>query len=461
MKLNHRSAGVLLVLTLLLAGLPGMVLADTLSDLDSYYQELYPADEPGATILISRDGNAVYRKAFGMADIENGIANQTNMVFRLGSITKQFTAVAIMMLEQEGKLKVSDDMTKYLPSYTPPPSTITIEHLLTHTSGIPSYTGLEGWMSTSKIREKLSVEAMMDEWEGLELEFEPGSTWKYNNSGYYMLGTIIANVSGMGYDEFIEQRIFEPLGMNDSYYDHSELIIPNRARGYQRGEDGELQNADYLDMGQPYAAGSLASTVDDMAKWDVALYGDAILPQEVLQRMWTSYVLTDGSETGYGYGWSVSEHNDNDVISHGGGIFGFRTEGMRLPEQGLYVSVLSNGASASPDLAAIAAVKAMLEEPFRVVPVDVELSELEALTGVYRGSDDSLRNVTLEDGQLMIEVFPGFKLAGTPVGGNRFQMQDTAFEMVFGGEHGDIEHMEMQRVGWVSQRSMRTDDPLP
>ena len=176
--------------------------------------------------------------------------------------------------------------------------------------------------------------------------------------------------------------------------------------------------------------------------------------------MWTSYVLTDGTETGYGYGWSIGQHGSSEVISHGGGIFGFRTEGYRLPEQELFVSVLSNGASASPDVAAIAAVKAMLEEPYKAVPVDLPESQLQQLAGMYRSDDDSVRSARVTDGRLVIELFPGYKVPTTPVGSNRFAIDGMAFEVVFGGNSGKIEYMEIQRLGFKPQRAMRTDEPL-
>jgi CubicO group peptidase (beta-lactamase class C family) len=445
---------------LLLLLLPFAVLADTISDLDSFFTRLYPANEPGSTIAIVRDGEVIYSKAFGMADLENGIANQRDMVFRLGSITKQFTTVAIMMLEQEGKLKVTDDILLHLPDYTPPSSTITIEHLMTHTSGIPNYTAIPGWMDI-KIRENLSVEEMMAGWQDLPLEFEPGSKWNYSNSGYFMLGAIIESASGIPYDEFIEERIFKKLGMNSSYYDHSERIIPNRARGYDKGPDGGFINASFLDMGQPYAAGSLASTIEDMARWDAALYTDAILPQEALERMWTSYKLTDGSDSGYGYGWAIGEHNGHKVVSHGGGIPGFRTQGYRLPDQKLYVSVLSNGAAVSPDIPGQAAVKAMLEEPYEVIPVELDPAQLERFTGVYRDEDDTARNIRLEDGKLTFELAPGFKMSLIPLSSHRFGSNQSANQIEFSEENGSVTQLEM--VGLTSRmlKSRKTDEPLP
>ena len=183
--------------------------------LERHFQESCRADAPGAAVIAVQDGETLFRDACGLADLEHGIPLAPDMVFRLGSISKQFTAVAILMLEQEGKLEVSDEITRHLPDYPTHGETITVEHLLTHTSGIPSYTGLEGWMA-EKIRLDLDDEEMMEGWKDLPLEFEPGSRFAYNNSGYFMLGSIIEAISGMEYGAFIEERIFKPLGMTSS-----------------------------------------------------------------------------------------------------------------------------------------------------------------------------------------------------------------------------------------------------
>jgi len=454
MHFTKSTKAVLLALLLSPALAPIIATADTISDLDQYFQSLYPATEPGATIAITRDGEVIYRKAFGMADLENDLANQPEMVFRLGSITKQFSAVAIMMLEQEGKLKLSDSITMYLPNYTPPSTTITIEHLLTHTSGIPNYTSLPGWME-SKIRMPLNDEEMMAGWMDLPLEFEPGSKWAYSNSAYYMLGPIIEKASGMPYDKFVEERIFKPLGMNHSYYDHSQRLIPNRSRGYDKNPEGGFLNTTYLDMGQPGAAGALASTVDDMAKWDAALYTDAILPQSVLERMWTSYNLTDGSKTGYGYGWAVGEHNGHRIISHGGGIPGFRTEGFRLPDEKIYVTVLSNGAANGPDVAATAAVKAMLEEPYNIATVELDAEALAPYVGIYQGDDSKPHPVTIENGKLALELAPGAKFPLNALGQHRFVVPNSTMEFEFVAEEGQITGLNMLRLGWEPDRYQR------
>ncbi len=450
----------LLCLAVVFVLVPLYAAADIAEDLDRLFSETYAADEPGAAVIVVRDGETVFRRAYGMADLEHGIPLQPDMVFRLGSITKQFTAVAILMLEQEGKLKVSDEITKHLPGYPTHGKTITVEHLLTHTSGIPSYTGIPGWMET-KIRQDLSVEEMMDGWKDLDLEFDPGTQWRYDNSGYFMLGAVIEAASGMGYATFVEERIFKPLGMTSSFYGSHRRIIPKRARGYGGDGEGGWVNARFLDMGQPYAAGSLLSTVDDMAKWDASLYTDKLLPAEARERLWTSYELADGEDTGYGYGWQLGEHNGKKVVQHGGGIFGFRTDAIRIPEEKLYVAVLSNGHPANPGLLAQKAARALLGESYENRKIEVDAKDLERFVGVYRIDDETTRVVTLEDGQLYSQRTGGGKLALHPTGDDTFFYEEVSTLARFVSEGGKGTHMEMHRWARPVERAALTDEPLP
>ena len=282
----------------------------------------------------------IYRKAAGMAQMELGVPLQPDVVFRLGSITKQFTAVAIMMLVQQGKLALSDPIEKHLPGYPTQGHTITIEHLLTHTSGIQSYTGIPGWM-TGRIRNEMTVAELVDGFKKEPMDFAPGERFAYNNSGYVLLGAIIEKASGMSYEAFVNANIFTPLGMTQSFYGSNEPLIAKRAQGYSQRE-GKVVNAAILSMTQPYAAGSLVSSVDDLAKWDAALYTDTLLPQAARDKMWTPYALRSGKSTDYAFGWGVATLRGTVSIEHGGGIFGFSTHALRIPDARVYVAVLCN-----------------------------------------------------------------------------------------------------------------------
>jgi CubicO group peptidase (beta-lactamase class C family) len=343
----------------------------------------FPPDAPGATVLVVKDGQTVLRRAYGMADTIKGVTMTPDMALRLGSITKQFTATAILLLADEGKLSVDDDITKHLPDYPTKGKRITIEHLLTHTSGIPSYTGKPGYMVN--MARDMSVAQMIDTFKNDPLDFEPGSQYRYNNSGYFLLGAIIEKISGQTYASFVEQRIFKPLGMRDTYYEGFGTSQAPVAAGHSRSEKG-FGAAKPLSMTQPYAAGALVSTVDDLARWDAAIAGGKLLKPASWQRAFTSYRLTDGKATDYGYGWNVNRVQGETAIGHGGGINGFSTYALRLPEQKVYVAVLTNSDSgpANPGVVARKAAGIAIGKPYREFKeVALDGAALDAVTGTY------------------------------------------------------------------------------
>lgn len=303
-------------------------------------QNHFQSDEPGVTLIVAKKGEIVFSGAAGMANLELNVPMKANNVLRIGSITKQFTAIAILMLQEQGKLSIQDDISKFLPSYPTKDKKITIEHLLTHTSGIRSYTSLPGFMQ--KIRDDKSTSEMLDVFKDKDMLFDPGTEFSYNNSGYFLLGVIIEKVSGMTYEDFIEKNIFEKIGMKNSYYGRADQIIPNRASGYEL-ENGEIINAPYLSMTIPYAAGSLLSTVEDLYKWNQAVHKYQLVKKASLDKAITSYVLKNGESTDYGYGWGVNSFYGGKTIQHSGGINGFTTNVMYLPEQDIFIAAFSNG----------------------------------------------------------------------------------------------------------------------
>ncbi len=319
--------------------------ADLTARIDSLMQSTYLDDMPGATFIVVKDGETIYRGAKGMANMELGIPLRADMVFRIGSITKQFTAASILLLEEQGKLQVQDSIDVYLTDYpVSQASKITIEHLLTHTSGIVSYTGIPGYMLSNQIRNNLSTAQLLDVFKDLEPVSEPGEVWSYNNSGYVLLGAIIEEVSGQSYAEFVQKNIFDKLEMNSSHYGSDTRLIPNRVDGYDAG-NGPIKNARYISMTQPHAAGSLLSSVDDLAIWDQALFGGNVLSDDSFERMTRAGLLNNGEAHGYGYGFMINVVDDRKIVQHGGGIFGFATASIHVVNENLFVAVFSNGAT--------------------------------------------------------------------------------------------------------------------
>ena len=378
-----------------------------------------------------QNGQVLHRVAYGMASLELGVALKPEHVFRIGSVTKQFTSAAIMMLVDEGKLAVTDPITKFLPDYPTQGKVITVEHLLTHTSGIQSYTDMPAWRA--RWREDLTVPELIDIFKNEPMQFAPGARWRYNNSGYILLGAIIEKVSGKAYADFMRERIFAPLGMTHTRYDVTEDVIPQRAAGYAKTGD-RIVNAQFLSMTQPYAAGALVSTVDDLATWDAALTAGRVIKAASLARSFTSFALVSGSETGYGYGWGISRYDGRAVQAHGGGIPGFRAHVVRIPSDGVYVAVLSNLAAAEPDpdlLARKAAAVAIGKPLVHPAAVTLTAEQLEPYVGRYVDAGSTRYAVTRETARLFMQIDDGGKTEIVPAGNHVFFVRDAFTRYTF------------------------------
>jgi D-alanyl-D-alanine carboxypeptidase len=423
---------------------------------------LYRPGEPGAAIIVRKDGKTVFRKGYGTADIELNVTVEPDMVFRLGSITKQFTAMSILMLAQEGKLGLQDEITKFLPDYPTQGKRITIEHLLTHTSGIQSYTDMPEWLPLW--RKDFTLKELIDLFKDKPMQFEPGRSWAYNNSGYILLGAIIEKISGKTYEEFVTDRIFKPLGMKSSYYGSTERIIPRRIPGYQAGKGGFV-NAPYLSMTQPYAAGSLLSTVDDLAVWSDAVFAGKLVRKEWLDKAFTPYKLANGESTGYGYGWFVGDFAGHRSIEHGGGINGFSTYEMTFPEDRLFLAILTNsaieGRAPEPRAVKIAWLALGLTEPERKA-VTLPARDLDAFIGVYANERKQEFYVSREGDKLFAQRQGGAKNELYPASSTEFFLKDNPARFAFvkdaGGRVGGLRIKS--RIG-PAQVLTKTDKPLP
>src|SRR5438034_2891968 len=291
--------------------------------------------------LVADNGKVIYKMGFGLANMEWNIPNTPETKFRLGSITKQFTATLILQLVEQGKIKLDGKLIDYLPDYRKDTGAkVTIHNLLSHTSGIPSYTSLPGFFQNVS-RNPFKVDDFIKQYASGDLEFEPGSKFVYDNSGYFLLGAIIEKVTGKPYEQVLKENIFDPVGMKNSGYDHWGMIINQRATGYSRTPRG-YQTAPYLDMSIPYAAGSLYSTVEDLYLWDQALYGDKILSAKSKELMFKPNL------NNYGYGFVMTQSMLGPaklavpVIQHNGGINGFSTVIVRMTGDKRLIVLLDN-----------------------------------------------------------------------------------------------------------------------
>ncbi len=389
-------------------------------------ERAFPADGPGGTAIIARDGEVLWSGARGIADLEHGVAMETDMVFRLASLTKQFTGVAVLMLAERGKLDVDEPIQRYLPDYDTGGKTVTVAQLLDHTGGIPSYTSIPGYMDT-KVRQDLSVEELIDSFRDLPLDFEPGERFSYSNSGYVLLGAIIEAASGMTYEDFIEQEIFAPLGMQDSRYGRQDELVQGRVRGYVDDRDDGFRPAQFLSMTQPYAAGSLLSSVEDLARWGAGLFGGELIEPASLERMVQPATLNDGTPSNYGFGWGVGDKlRGRTVYSHGGGIFGFSTRELYIPDEQVFVAVLSNhgdGGQVGPLTSELAALAMDLPFPVREV-VELPHDEVDGLRGIYRGEDDRSVRVLSSRGRIQVTLDEERGFVAAPIGPRRFMDED-------------------------------------
>lgn len=305
---------------------------------DKIYSSRYSDDGPGCVVLVARKGEVIYRKAFGMANLELKVKMVPENVFRIASLTKQFTAVAILQLHEKGLLNIEDDIKKYIPDF-PSKEKVTIANLTSHTSGIKNI--YEAIIPNGTTRKSSTPEELVGLIKTFPLDFKPGEAYHYSNSGYVLLGFIIEKVSGKSYEQYIIDNIFNPLKMDHAYYDHLATVVPGRASGYTMSTNG-FANADFLDQSFPYAAGALMMSVDDMYKWNKGLYTYAIIKKETLEKAFTPFTLSNGHQSSYSFGWGIAPFMGSPSRQHAGGIEGFSTSMIYLPVEDVFAVAFSN-----------------------------------------------------------------------------------------------------------------------
>jgi CubicO group peptidase (beta-lactamase class C family) len=309
--------------------------------LDGMYRPLKDKEIPGIAVLVARDGNVLYRKGFGYADINSKIKVTPETKFRIGSVTKQFTAAAILKLQENNKLSVNDKLSKFIPDF-PRGDEVTIHHLLTHTSGIHSYTSKPGFID--KVTTTISEQDLVNSIKNDPYDFNPGEQWSYNNSGYFLLGYIIGKVSGKPYATYLKETFLDPLQMTNTGVHYAGIKLENEALGYSK-DKGKYDATINWDMSWAGGAGALYSTLDDLLKWNTALYNGKILKDESLKAATTSVTLKNGEKPQqgeYGYGLGISKFRGTPVIQHGGGLHGFLTQLAWYPAEKLSVVMFTN-----------------------------------------------------------------------------------------------------------------------
>lgn len=424
----------------------------------------WPADGPGAVVLVARGDEVLFQGARGMADIEAGRALDTDDTFRIGSVTKQFAAAGLLKLVQEGKVGLEDPVTRYVPGI-PNGTAITVRQLLNHTSGIKSYTGIPGYM-VEPIRADLDTTQLVAVFKDLPVDFAPGAAWAYNNSGYVLVGAVIEAASGQPWHEYLESALFEPLGLDDTGYGADPAVVAAHVRGYKLDDDKKPVPANVLSMTQPHAAGALVSSVDDLLAWNRALHEGRVLEEKLYEEMITP--AGSAQEAKYGFGISRDTLRGVDMLQHGGGIHGFISYLLYLPGSDTTVAVLQNSdeplGKLNPTALAHRLAAVAIGDPYPVAtPIEVDAATLKEAEGVYRINEAHERILRVVDGKLTGQRTGGNPSELTPIAKDTYLYDDgfNRFELVR-NDAGGITAMRFFPDGeGEGEIAPLTDKPLP
>jgi CubicO group peptidase (beta-lactamase class C family) len=409
--------------------LTGVSLAQNIgSRMDQIAQSYVSSKQFMGSVLVARDNDVLFSKGYGSANLEWDIPNTPATKFRLGSITKQFTAASILLLEERGKLKVDDLVKKHLPDAPAAWDKMTIFHLLTHTSGIPNFTSFPDYRSSEPFA--TTPEKLVARFRDKPLEFEPGDRMNYSNSGYVLLGYLIERISGESYESFVQKNIFTPLGMKDSGYDSNSALIARRAAGYEPGPGGPT-NAGFIHMSIPHAAGALYSTTEDLLRWEQGLFGGKLVSAASLQKMTTPF------KSDYAFGLTVHTVNGRKVIEHGGGIEGFNTSLSYYPQDKLTVVALGNLNGNAPEqianrLAAVAHGESVTL-PSERKEITLDPKALNRYVGAYQLAPAVNMLITLDNNQLSSQLTNQGPLLIFPRSETMFFLKTVDAEIEFSG----------------------------
>ncbi len=402
---------------------------------------------PGLSLAIVKDGKVIKAQGYGLANLELKVPATTDTVFQLGSVGKQFTAGAVMLLVEDGKVGLDDPVKKYLDFAPDSWKDITVRRLLTHTSGIKDYTRIID-LSVDATAEE-TAKKLLDK----PLDFEPGSKWAYSNSNYLLLGILIEKASGTFYGDLLKARVFKPLGMTTAQVNNESDIIPNRAAGYEPRADGTLRNQAYVPPTfNTYADGSLIMSARDMVKWANSLYGDTVFKKTSRDLMTTPVTLTDGKTYPYGFGWGMKTINGHSVIEHSGGWQGFVANISRYVDDKLTVIVLINRAGVSP-VRITHQVAELVEpalKPAAAQPIEDKTPQIaELIRKVVQQTADN----KLDKNLFAPEMWDAMKEFATPQGANRIKLLGALKKVTLlahrekeDGEHAYQYKLEFARV---------------
>ena len=427
---------------------------------DWIFEDAIKEKYPGAAVLVAKDGNILYQNGYGYANIGHRVEVTPDTKFRIGSISKQFTAAAILKLQEEGKLSVEDKLSKFLPDY-PRGDEVTLHHLLTHTSGIHNYTSKPEFMKT--VRVEIKAEDLVDSFKNDKFDFDPGENQSYCNSGYFLLGYIVQKVSGKSLQDYLKETFFDPLNMTDTGIHRWSLVLEHEATGYSY-VGGKVQKAQNWDMSRAGGAGALYSTVGDLYRWNKALFNGKVLKESTLKAAFTPAKLNNGKMAtgvgdGYGYGWGIREIRGLKLISHSGGLNGFTSYLMRLPDNKLTVTVLANSVPTIPELstsgfahriAEIYLFEDMAQQPSFVEDKTVDPAVYDDYVGRYDYGSSMVLMVTREGDRLFAQLSGQSKAEIFPSSENEFFWKDADAQVTF------VRNEKAEVTGGVHRQAGRT-----
>jgi CubicO group peptidase (beta-lactamase class C family) len=450
-------------LAFFLAGLVLLVqasLAQVHPALDQFLTSKIEPGEPGAAVLVVQNDKILLRKGYGKAEMNPSVDIKPETIFRIGSITKQFTSLAILKMVSEGKLSLEDDVTKYLPELNTHGEKITIRHLLHHTSGIKSYTSLPNLITPQRKGLPVTYAEMTELLNEQKMDFKPGEAFLYNNSGYYLLGVIIEKVSGKTYIEYLQTQFFKPFKMKSTH--GTDGLKKLHAVGYGKSGDG-YERADFIHSSIPFAAGLLYSTVDDLWKWNREILKKHYLPQALEAQVLEPLTLTSGKKQGYGMGWGLGRLGNARVIQHGGAIDGYLSFALYEPESDLFVCVLSNNMSLNPEGLAYDVAELALDIATKdLVRKEMEPSQLEEYVGVYEIGKGDNRVISREGNKMYSQRNESTKFEIVPFDTDAFYFVGSPSRIHFVRDaSGKISGMEMHGRSWLPDNATKTSDKAP
>lgn len=360
-------------------------------------KRFFSGAQPGGVVLVRKGDQVLLREGYGLADVENQVPMTADKVLPLASVTKQFTAFAVLQLVQAGKLTLDQPVGEVLIGLPPALAKVSLRQLLTHSSGVRNISKIAE--SRAARRNEASVDELIAYFRDLPLEFEPGSRFEYSNSNYIVLTKVIETVSGTSYADYMDKAVFSPLSMSRTRFGSHTDLVPGRAHGYRR-VGGKLQNADFISMTQPQGAGSLISTVDDLNRWDAALSEGRLVDTALMAQAFSKVRLNDGSQMPYGFGWFVGQVQGQASNEHSGFINGFSSYTLRVPGQKLYVTVLTNSEQFWPDDFAVELAAIALGKPFDKLPA--KNADTATWLGRYAFGKGDVRELKQDAGKLVM-----------------------------------------------------------